>query len=151
MRRAMAAVVLAAALGGCGAGESPGTTTEPTTLDTPDTTSAPMRPSSSAPATTTAKAAEPMRFEAGGETQTEPFNLTGGSYHSRFKFSGDCYYSVSLNRTDGEYVANGELGSGMGPIEGETNLYNLQTAEYFIKAITGPAPGCKWEITLTKR
>jgi hypothetical protein len=42
-----------------------------------------------------------------------------------------------------------DLGTGTGPIEGDANAYNVEAGDYYVRVITGPAPDCPWELTLT--
>lgn len=39
--------------------------------------------------------------------------------------------------------------TGDGPVDGETNVYGLESGNYYLNVITGPAPGCPWTVTLT--
>lgn len=118
-------------------------------------TSAPMEPPATAvsatePTTTTTAppATEPVTVSGPGDMSTNPFTLSGGRHQVHYRFDGDCFYGASLEPVDGGLLL-ADLGTGMGPVEGDTNVYDLASGDYYVRVITGPAPGCGWEITLT--
>jgi hypothetical protein len=90
-----------------------------------------------------------LTLEGGGDMSTDPFQLDGGRYAVHYSFGGDCYYGASLEVTSGDTLAMHDLGTGTGPVEGDTNAYNVKTGEYYARVITGPAPDCPWMITVT--
>ena len=85
-----------------------------------------------------------------GAAKTPPFKLKGGSYTVHYKFDGECFYGGTLDSTGGGFDYN-EVGTGQGPVEGDTNLYNISGGEYFINMITGPAPSCAWTVTIREQ
>jgi len=85
-----------------------------------------------------------------GQMSTDPLHLDAGHYEVHFTYGGTCYFAASLDRLTGGNVGGvGALGSGTGPVEGDTNVYDVEAGEYYVDVITGPAPGCPWEITLS--
>jgi len=57
-----------------------------------------------------------------------------------------CYHGANLKRADGtfmfETIAN-EMIENKKPVTGETNLFNLEDAEYYVDV----SSGCDWEFT----
>lgn len=71
-----------------------------------------------------------------------------GDYAVTWKTLGDCYYNADLRAKDTSLGAKtvftaAKAGSGTG------NVYDLNADDYFLRVITGPAPGCGWSVTLT--
>jgi len=118
------------------------TTTEAPEETTTTTTTAPTT-------TTTEPAAEPIVQSGQGVGLTPPFEVPAGDYAVHYNFGQDCYYSGDLRPTDGDEFDGFDIGSGQGPIEGDTYAYDVPGGEYYIDLNTGPAPNCPWEITLT--
>lgn len=87
-------------------------------------------------------------LSGGGERSTDPFELDGGRYAVTYKLDQDCYYSASLSPVEGDGIPE-SLATGTGPIEGDSNVYDVTGGEYYVEMITGPDPDCPWEITLT--
>jgi hypothetical protein len=103
-----------------------------------------------APTTTTTTApAEPIVQSGVGVQLTAPFEVPAGDYAVHYAFSDDCYYSSNLVPVGGETYDGFDLGSGTGPVEGDTYAYGVEAGEYYIDLNTGPAPSCPWEFTLT--
>jgi hypothetical protein len=119
---------------------------EETTTEAPTTTEAETT-TTEAP-TTTEAAAAPIVQSGQGDGQTAPLEVPAGTYAVHYNFGADCFYGGTLERTDGGFELI-DLGSGQGPLEGDTFVYNVEGGEYYVAMITGPAPGCPWEITLT--
>jgi hypothetical protein len=122
------------------------TTEEPTTTSsTTTTTEAPttIRPP------TTPPSPEGVTLGAGGQQATAPFRLDGGRYTVHYRFGGDCFHGGTLQSTSTDAFVYEDVGTGTGPIEADTNVYGIESGEYYIDMITGPAPDCPWEIVLT--
>lgn len=123
----------------------------PTTADADEPTTettVPEIPEPTEPATTQ-PAPQPIVQSGQGDGQTAPLNVPPGNYTVSYKFDGECFYGGSLEPLDSSGFEYHDLGTGQGPIEGGTNLYDVQGGEYYVKMITGPAPGCAWTVTLT--
>lgn len=154
MRRWMAVAVVALVAAGCGSSGSDEadtpSTEAPTTEAVGDTPATDAETTTTVAETTTTEApAEPLVFSAAGEQQTAPVQVAAGNYSVHYKFDGPCYYSGQLEPTDPDSFEMLDAGTGSGPVEGDTNLYNVEGGEYFVGMITGPAPGCPWTVTLT--
>lgn len=114
--------------------------------DLADTTSV---STTAAPTTTTAppEVREPVTVSAEGENTSDPFTLAAGRYTVHYRYGGSCYYAPSIEALSGgvgDFYASGD-----GPVEGDTNLYEVQDGQYFVEMITGPSPGCPWMLTFT--
>jgi hypothetical protein len=98
---------------------------------------------------------ETVTLTGEGEMSTDPFDLAGGDYKVAFDFQGSCYYSATMYEQDAEPGSiDGipeEVGSGDGPVAGDTNAYRVESGSHYVRVITGPPPGCPWTITLTRR
>lgn len=120
---------------GCG-GSGEATETVPTSLPT-------------AESTPTTVQRETITVEGSGISSSKAFRLSG-SYVLQWVATADssvgCYHGASLERADGtfmfETIAN-ELIDSKKPVSGETNLYNLDDAEYYVDA----SSGCDWVFT----
>ncbi len=130
--------------------EPSSTTTDGEEEEEPTTTTTSTTTTTEAP-TTTAAAAEPIVVSGPGVQLTPPFEVPAGDYAVHYNFSADCYYSTNLVPVGGETYDGFDLGSGTGPVEGDTYAYGVESGEYYIDLNTGPAPNCPWEITLTKQ
>lgn len=94
---------------------------------------------------------EVVTVKGNGISQSKPFHL-GGSYAVGWvatpKSSYGCYHGAYLKRADGtflfETLGNEMLNSGKAA-KGETNLFGLDDADYYIDA----SSGCKWVYTFT--
>jgi hypothetical protein len=151
---AIAGIVAAGVAGGGDEGETStaGETTDATeTTETAETTEAPATTTTTEPPTTTTAPPTPavLTLEGGGDMSTDPFQLDGGRYAVHHSSGGDCFYGASLEATGVDVLAMHELGTGTGPVEGDTNAYNVEPGEYYARVITGPPPDCPWTITLT--
>lgn len=131
-RKWLLALVVVA--GACGGGESASPTTEPN----PPVDQAPT-------------IAAPLTFTGNGEHNTDPFRLTGGSYISKWKGTGDCFYGAALRLATGELGGQHDLGGGDGPGEGTQNLYGVAAGEYFVHMTSGTPGNCPWTLTLERR
>lgn len=92
-----------------------------------------------------ASSESPIVLEGTGQTETAPFRLNGGRYRSTWETFNDCYYSAELEPGLFVTVLNAQ-----GATTGETFINNVKAGEYYVDMITGPAPRCRWKITLTK-
>lgn len=106
--------------------------------DEPETTDAPRTP-------------EVVTLTGQGQEATDPFELAGGSYLVAYDFQQDCFYGAVLKDPSGQDFVYENVGTGSGPVKGETNLYDIDPGTYFVDVITGPPPGCPWSVTLTRR
>lgn len=140
---ALAVLALVVPLGACAseANDDEAATDDVTTATEGETTT-------TAPTTTAAPTPAPTTLSGGGDTSTDPFTLDGGRYAVHYRFDGSCYYSATLESPSGEPMLV-DLGTGDGPVEGDTNAYAVEPGDYYVQVITGPAPNCPWEITLT--
>jgi hypothetical protein len=119
------------------------TTEQQTTTTTSSTTTAPTTTTTSAPPE------QPIVLSGTGQQQTDPFRLEGDRYAVHYRFDGECFYGATLQSTSGGLVYE-DLGTGMGPVEGDTNIYGIGASEFYADVITGPAPDCPWEITIAR-
>jgi hypothetical protein len=126
--------------------------------DTTSTTDAPTTTSSAtttteAPTTTrpptTPPPPESVTLGADGQQATAPFRLDGGRYSVHYRFGGNCFYGATLQSTSNDASVYEDVGTGTGPIEADTNVYGIESGEYHLDMITGPAPDCPSEIILT--
>jgi hypothetical protein len=129
---------------------SPPTTPAPTT--SPPTTPPPTAPPTTVPPTpptTVPPRPQPLTWKGQGQQSTSVFQLAGGDYTETWRFSGACFYGGNLNPKDGS--PGQTLGSGMGPVSGSDNLYNVAAGTYYIEMISGPPPSCPWTFTLQQQ
>lgn len=98
------------------------------------------------PATTVPTEA-PIVLKADGDTTTAPFRLQGGNYSAKWQTlgPGDCYHGGHL--MPGSFA---NLVNAQGITSGETYVPGVKAGEYYVRMITGPAPRCRWQVTLTK-
>lgn len=87
-------------------------------------------------------------FTLKGEGNTRAVELPGGDYSVRWRTGGDCYYSVDLEKTRGRPFDTHSLFAADGRTSGEQQLYDIGAGTYYAAAITGPAPGCPWSVTM---
>lgn len=109
----------------------------------PAKTAPPLNPPSATSAAT-------VTFAGMGMVNTEPQQLTKGDYKVQYQFDGDCYYSADLVSVDGT-DRKSDLATASTVYSGETNAYGISGGSYYLKMTSGPAPGCPWRISLTKR
>jgi hypothetical protein len=102
------------------------------------------------PVTTAAHVPLVVTLSGDGDQNTDTFQLNRGDYEVAYSFTGNCYYGGTLRDPDGDFLYE-DLGSGSGPVSGNTNVYDLDGGTYYVDLITGPAPSCPWLITLTER
>jgi len=127
-------IVLLVALG-CGGS---GTSTEGLANSQPSTA-----------ATETVSQRESVTVTGKGISSSKAFRLAG-NYMLQWVAVADssvgCYHGANLKRADGtfmfETIAN-EMIENKKPVTGETNLFNLEDAEYYVDV----SSGCDWEFT----
>lgn len=90
---------------------------------------------------------KPFTVGLKGEGNTAPMTLSGGDYRIDWKTGGNCYYGVDLTPTRGPSYAGDSLFTADKRTSGTQYLYGVKGGDYFIEAITGPPPGCPWEVT----
>jgi hypothetical protein len=100
------------------------------------------------PTTTVVVAPAPTTLNGDADASTDPFTLDGGRYAVHCRFAGDCYYGADLQSPSGESMLV-DLGTGSGPVEGDTNAYKVRAGAYHVQAITGHSPN--FSPTLTTR
>jgi hypothetical protein len=127
------------------AGLADDVTTRETTHDTATTEATTTLPSTPTPP----PPPESVTLSSGGQQATAPFHLEGGRYTVHYRFGGNCYYGADLESTSADASVHEDVGTGMGPVEGDTNIYGIESGEYYVDMITGPVPDCPWEIVLT--
>ena len=132
-------IFVAALLAGCGGGTAAVTPFESNQV------------ASATPTNPPAPTREIVTVKGSGISSSKPFHLAGNylvNWIATPKSSYGCYHGASLKRTDGtfmfETIGNEVLNSGKSS-KGETNLYNLDDADYYIDA----SSGCKWVYTFT--
>jgi hypothetical protein len=131
--------LVAGLLVGCSGGAS---------MATPNPSSA---VASATPATPSSPAREMVTVKGSGIASSKPFHLAGNyavAWVATPKGSSGCYHGATLKRADGTYLfehIGSDLINGSEPTNGETNLYNLDDADYYIDA----SSGCKWVYTFT--
>lgn len=86
-----------------------------------------------------------------GSQNSDPFVLEGGAYRVTYNFSGDCEYGAFLEPTNSDVGTNETIATGSGPLQGETNLFDVAPTEYFIRLIANASQGCPYTITFTSR
>jgi hypothetical protein len=92
---------------------------------------------------------ETLTVKGKGISSSKAFRLAG-NYELQWVATADssvgCYHGATLKRADGtfmfETIAN-EMIDSKKPVSGETNLFNLDDAEYYVDA----SSGCDWEFT----
>jgi hypothetical protein len=92
---------------------------------------------------------ETVSVEGKGISNSKSFRLNG-TYLVQWVATPDsavgCYHGASLDRVDGtsmfETLAN-ELLDSKAPVSGETFVYNLDDADYYV----GVSSGCSWSFT----
>lgn len=117
---------------------------EETTTEAPTTTEEPTT-------TTTEAPPQPIVQTGQGDGQTPPLDVPAGNYAVHYQFDGTCFYGGTLVPIDSADPLDfpQDLGTGTGPVAGDTNIYDVPGGTYYVKMITGPAPGCPWTVTLT--
>lgn len=99
------------------------------------------------PAAPTPVPVETVSQRGGGQLNTDPFQLAGGSYTTEYTLGGSCFYGARL-----EPAPSGVGGDGLfsvdGPRQGSNRVYGVKSGSYFVDMITGPAPGCPWTVTI---
>lgn len=153
MRKWLMLVLVLAACGEDKTAEMTARFTTSTTLasqTTTATTTAPATTATTVPTTvapTTAAAEQPIIVKGQGQTQTAPFQLRGGRYKSTWQTFNDCYYNASL-KPGGSLSLT--LLNADGATTGETFVNGVKAGEQYVDVITGPAPRCRWKITLQR-
>lgn len=84
-----------------------------------------------------------------GDQLTEPFRLRSGTYAVNYDFRRPCFYGSFLKA---EVEANLDLvgPSGTGPLTGSSTVQDVEAAAYRLDLITGPSPGCGWQVTIQR-
>jgi hypothetical protein len=146
MRRAVAVVMLAAIVIGCGVEPTAQPESRAPSVPEPSPTpppAAPPPPPVEAPAQ---REPEAVTVEGGGDGNSAPLELAGGDYLVTVTVRGPCYYALDLNPIpDGRRITITRMDAA-----GETTsyLYGLDAGRYFVSVITGPVPSCPWRVTL---
>lgn len=92
---------------------------------------------------------ETVTVKGKGIGKSKPFKLAGAylvQWIATPSSSVGCYHGASLKRVDGTFLFEtlvNELLNSKKPAEGETNLYDLDEADYFVDA----SSGCSWTFT----
>lgn len=92
---------------------------------------------------------ENVELAGDGDDLSEPFRVRSGTYELAYDFGDDCFYGVFFDAEVDGYL--GLVGpSGMGPRGGAQTILHVEAITYRLDMITGPPPGCPWEVTLVR-
>lgn len=86
-----------------------------------------------------------------GDENSDPFLLEGGNYTISYNFSGSCEYGAFVEPTNNNNIIGFDVARGTGPIQGDTNQFDVAPTEYFVDMIASTTQGCPWTITFTSR
>ena len=88
----------------------------------------------------------PVTFAGDGEQDSASQSLSG-SYSVAWQTFGDCYYGADLKGGD-DFLAP-SIFTADTATSGTNQIHDLDAGSYYARVITGPAPTCKWTVTLT--
>jgi len=149
MRRAVVAVAVLLALVGC-SGQALPPVAQPSFTLTPATSPESLTASASAAEPST-PARSAVTITGKGIQKSKPFALQGDytvTWNATPDSSVGCYHGASLERVDGTFLNEtlvNELLNSKASASGETNLYGLDAARYYIQANSG----CTWSFTFS--
>jgi hypothetical protein len=79
-------------------------------------------------------------FTGEGDTEGTAKQPLSGNYEVSWNTYGDCVYYADLSSGNDIFSADAIT-------SGTMYLYDLDSGDFYIEVITGPAPSCAWDIT----
>lgn len=89
-----------------------------------------------------------MTFGGEGEMNTKPI-YAAGALLVEWSQKNDCYFSASLEASDGRKLTWYDIASSSKKGKGTNRVYNVEPGMYYIKVITGAPPLCPWSIKIS--